>query len=85
MILDDYNKKMTLFYSKNSKEIMKICSGEQNMDYFSSLKSDYEMIMDFVVVDKDEYIINNKNMFIINNENKPELKQEFKNKFKNYL
>ncbi|NGU31010.1 hypothetical protein G6Z34_13040 [Clostridium perfringens] len=63
--LENFEKKVTLFYSLATGEIKLMCGGIQDMSYFGSERADFNY--DFVVVDKDEYLINNLEKFIIKN------------------
>jgi hypothetical protein len=59
------NRKMTIFYRKSTGDLADICSDEQTMDFYGSLKADYELIFSFIIVDFDEYVMQNPRLFII--------------------
>lgn len=59
----DFEKKMTVFYSKQTGEIKAICYGIQDMNYFGDNRVDFEIIYDFIIVEKDEYVFNNMMSF----------------------
>lgn len=61
--IEEMNLKMTIFYSKQTGEIKASCGGIQNMNFFNENKIDYEIIYDFIVVDRDEYVLNNIDKF----------------------
>lgn len=61
--IEDMEKKMTIFYSKQTGEIKAYCGGIQNMNFFGKNKIDYEIIYDFIVLDKDDYVLNNIDKF----------------------
>ena len=61
--IEEMRSKMTLFYSKQSKEIKCVATGIQDMDYFGEDKIDFKIIYDYLVIDKDEYIFNNIHLF----------------------
>lgn len=63
--IDEMNKKMTIFYSKQTGDIKASCGGIQDMNFFEKNKIDYEIIYDFIVIDKDEYVLNNIDKFKI--------------------
>lgn len=63
--IDEMNSKMTLFFSRQSGEIKASCGGIQDMNFFAENKIDYEIIYNYVVMDKDEYVLNNINKFKI--------------------
>lgn len=54
---------MTLFYSKRSGDIQTFCSGIQDMNFFDENKKDYEIIWDFLIVDKDNFVLENIKLF----------------------
>ncbi|WP_332856810.1 hypothetical protein [Clostridium paraputrificum] len=56
-------EKLTLFYLKRTGKVKGFCTGEQSMDYFADEKEDMELIMDFIIVDYDEFIIKNYNYY----------------------
>lgn len=74
MTIEEHENNMTLFYSKQTGEIKCYCTGIQDMNYFGNSKVDFEIIYDFIVVEKDEYILNNLDLFNVNN-NKVVLKE----------
>ncbi len=57
--------KMTIFFRKSTGDLTDIIQGEQTMDMYGELKSDYELIYSFVVVDFDEYVMKNSRLFCI--------------------
>ena len=58
---------MTIFYNKRLGSIQAIVGGTQNMSYFGEQEEDFKIIYDYIVVDKDEYVINNSSYFIVIN------------------
>ena len=65
-ILEEQNK-MTIFYNKRLGSIQAIVGGTQNMSCFGEQEEDFKIIYDYIVVDKDEYVINNSSYFIVIN------------------
>lgn len=63
--IEEMNSKMTIFYSKQTGEIKASCGGIQDMNFFGSNKIDFEIIYDFIVIDKDDYVLNNIDQFKI--------------------
>lgn len=61
--IEEMQSKMTLFYSKQTKEIKCMATGIQDMDYFGEDKIDFEVIYDYLVIDKDDYIFDNIHLF----------------------
>lgn len=66
---------MTLFYSKQSGDIKRYCTGMQDMNFFSSDKGDYELIYGFIVMDKDQRVLDNVSLFYVDNNKDLKLKQ----------
>lgn len=60
-------EKLTLFYSKRTGKVKCFCTGEQSMEYFADDKEDMELIMDFIVVEYDEFIVKNYNYYKVLN------------------
>ena len=51
--------KLTIFYNKRTGSIKELCGGEQDMEWFGEEAQDYELILDYLIVDFDQYIIEN--------------------------
>ena len=58
-------EELTIFYNKRTGTIKEICGGKQTMDWFGDEKQDYELIVDYIVVDFDQYIIANLEKFSV--------------------
>ena len=52
-------EKITLFYLKRTGKVKCFCTGEQSMEYFADEKEDIALIMDFIIIDYDEFVIKN--------------------------
>lgn len=63
--IEEMESKMTIFYSKQTGEIKASCGGMQTMDFFGQNKVDYEIIYDFIVLDRDSYVLDNISIFKI--------------------
>lgn len=72
--IEEHQNSMTLFYSKQTSEIKSYATGIQDMNYFGINKIDFEIIYDFIVVERDEYVISNLDLFKVTN-NKVILKE----------
>jgi len=57
---------MTLYFMKSSGEITAFCTGAQDMSYFNTLEADYSIIMSYVVIPYDDYVLENQTSFRIN-------------------
>jgi len=56
-------EKLTIFFNKRTGTIKEICGGEQSMDWFGDEKQDYELILDHIIVDFDQFILANFHRF----------------------
>lgn len=84
----DYNLKehevsMTLFYMKRTGEIIRYATGIQDMKYFGDYEQDYSIIIDYVVLEKDSYVLENIEKFNVI-DNKLVLKEEYRVDLKKY-
>lgn len=59
------DKKMTLFYSKRTGEIKGFTTGITDMGYFGEDTEDMSIIYNFIVVDRDDYVLDNVEQFKI--------------------
>ena len=66
MTLNEFESKMTIFYSKRTGEIQTFCTGVQDMSLFSKNADDYSVIWDYVVVNYDSFVIKNIYSFVVN-------------------
>lgn len=65
--IKEMEAKMTIFYSKSSGIITMVMTGISDFKVFIDQAEDYKLIWDFVVVNKDEYVLYNYKNFIIEN------------------
>lgn len=65
MTIDEMNKVMTIFYSKQDGRIVASATGKQDIEFFGKEANDFSIIYDYVVVEKDEYILDNADKFKI--------------------
>lgn len=59
------DNKMTLFYSKRTGEIKAYTTGITDMGYYGDDEEDFKLIYDFIVVDRDDYVLDNFSKFKI--------------------
>jgi hypothetical protein len=64
--IDEMNLKMTLYYSKSTGELKSFSTGIQDMSIFGVNETDFSQIWDYIVLDKDEYVMSNLEQFKIN-------------------
>ncbi|MBN1075976.1 hypothetical protein DVV91_16770 [Clostridium botulinum] len=83
------NKKMTIFYKIVNKEMMRVCSGEQNLTAIGNLTEDEaKLIWDYFYINFDKYIFEHLEEFeLIEIDNKLQIrmKEETKESIKKYL
>ncbi len=70
-----FDDKMTLFYSKRTGDIKGFTTGVTDMGYYGDDEEDMSIIYNFVVVDRDDYVLSNIHQFKIVNE-KARLKED---------
>lgn len=63
--IKDFNKTMTIFFGKETGNIRDYAPGRQDLNYYGDEASDFNY--DFIVVEKDEYILNNLDKFMVQN------------------
>lgn len=61
---------MTIFFNKRTGKIMQISTGIQDMNAFGDEKEDFELIWDFIVVEKDTFVMSNADQFLVDIETK---------------
>ena len=84
MTLEEMNNSMTLFYMKRTGDIVNKATGIQSMKFYSDFEEDYNKIVDFIVLQKDEYILGNTEKFKIIDK-KLILKEEFRTNIEKYI
>ena len=78
--LAEHEASMTIFYYKSNGEIYSYCTGISDMGGFGDHKADYELMLDYVVLPKDQTAIEFLYKFYIDVETKTlKLKPEFSN------
>ena len=76
---------MTIFYYKSDGNIYSYCTGISDMSSFGSRQSDYELIIDYVVLPRDNTVITFLNRFYVDiNTKELKLKSEYED-LKKYL
>jgi len=67
--IEEMQDSMTIYFSKRSGESKSIVGGIQSVDIFGADREDYELIWDFIIVEKDEYVMQNMDKFRVNEGN----------------
>ncbi|MCR2045481.1 hypothetical protein [Anaerosalibacter massiliensis] len=62
------DNKMTLFYSKRTGEIKNYQTGISDMGFYGDDEEDFSKIWDYIVVDRDDYVLDNVEQFKVVNE-----------------
>lgn len=58
-------EELTIFYNKRTGTIKEICGGKQTMDWFGDEKQDYDLILDYIIVEFDQFILANFHLFSV--------------------
>ena len=81
----EHEASMTIFYYKSDGTIYSYCTGISDMSSFGSRQSDYELIVDYIVLPRDYTVITFLNRFYIDaNTKELKLKSEYAD-LKKYL
>ena len=68
--IEEHNKSMTIFYFKRTGEIRNVTYGIMDMSFYGNHREDYELIIDYIVVNRDEFIFDRIRDFKVNTETK---------------
>lgn len=55
--------KMTLFFSKRTGDITEYVTTVADMGFYGEDEEDYSLIRDYIVVDRDDYVLDNIHLF----------------------
>ena len=81
----EHEASMTIFYYKSYGTIYSYCTGISDMSSFGPRQSDYELIIDYVVLPRDNTVITFLNRFYVDvNTKELKLKSEYED-LKKYL
>lgn len=76
----EHESSMTIYYYKSDGGIYSYSTGINNLNIFGSRKTDYEQMLDYIVVDKDPTVMESFNKFYVDIETKTiKLKEEYRN------
>lgn len=62
---NDFENSMTIFYNKRTGKIVQVATGVQSMNIFGEEKEDFDLIWDFIIVKKDDYVMRNPIQFFV--------------------
>ena len=68
--IEEFENSMTLYYFKSNGAIHSWCTGINNMTSFGEHSMDYSLILDYVVLPLDRYVLDNLKYFTIDIETK---------------
>ena len=81
----EHEASMTIYYYMSNGEIYSSCSGINDLSTFGVHQVDYELILDFIVVPKDELVMQTMHHFYVDTETKQlKLRPEY-NELAKYL
>ena len=63
--IKDFEQSMTVFYFKRTGEIKNISYGISDMSFYGNNQEDYELIVDFIVIDMDQFVFDRIGDFIV--------------------
>lgn len=68
--IEEHNKSMTIYYFKRTGVIKNAVFGIMDMSFYGEYREDYELIIDYVVVDRDELVFDRIRDFKVDIETK---------------
>lgn len=68
--IEEHNKSMTIYYYKRTGEIKNMVYGILDMSFFGEYEEDYKTIVDYIVVDRDEFVFDRVRDFKVDLEQK---------------
>lgn len=68
--LSEYENKMTIYFYKRTGVIAEFQTGINSMATFGEHQQEYELIMDFIVIQKDDFFLTHSRDFKIDTETK---------------
>ena len=63
--IEEFENSMTLYYFKREGSIHSWCTGINNMSIFGKHEEDYALILDYITLPLDRYVIDNMKYFTI--------------------
>ena len=82
--IKDFEQSMTIFYFKRTGEIKNISYGISDMSFYGNNQEDYELIIDFIVIDMDQFVFDRIGDFIVDLDTKS-LVYRYNDDYKKYL
>jgi hypothetical protein len=68
--IEEFENSMTLYYFKSDGSIHSWCTGINNLSTFGNHKEDYELILDYLILPIDRYVLDNIKYFNVDIETK---------------
>lgn len=66
----EHESKMTIYYYKSDGEIYSCCTGINDMSTFGNRRIDYELILDYLVADRDYTVLEFMGRFYVDADTK---------------
>ena len=82
--IEDFDQSMTVLYFKRTGEIKNISYGISDMSFYGNNQEDYELIVDFIVIDRDAFVFDRIGDFIVDLDTKS-LVYRYNDDYKKYL
>ena len=83
--MEEHELNMTLYYFKSNGDIYSYSTGIQDMSIFGIHEADYSLMLNFVIVPKDEYVMESIHQFYIDVETTQLKLRENASRLRNYL
>lgn len=65
MNINEFEKTMTVFFSKSTGSIKALCQGEQDFSFFGNEAGDMQIILDRLVTTYNPKVMSNMNLFVV--------------------
>lgn len=83
--MEEHALNMTLYYFKSNGDIYSYASGIQDMTIFGAHEADYSLMLTYVIVPKDEYVMESIHQFYVDIETTQLKLRAGASRLRNYL
>ena len=63
--IEEFESSMTIYYFKSNGDIHSWCTGINDLSTFGNHKEDYALIMDYLILPLDRYVLDNIKHFTV--------------------
>ena len=63
--IEEFENSMTIYYFKRDGSIHSWCTGINDLSTFGNHKEDYELILDYLILSIDRYVLDNLKYFTV--------------------